>query len=87
MSMSCPLRTGGSSQRVLSDNFVLSNIFSQVHNFNFGAKLMLEESQRKYTTKIWGKVKGCCDSAFTDKKGSIGQNSVSVPSYFWKIIW
>ncbi len=82
----CPAASMSHNQTAMSESFFLSNMSPQLPSFNRGAWKNLEEHVRKL---------GLIDSVlhvitgpiFTDPIGSIGDNEVTVPRHYYKVIY
>lgn len=81
----CPAGDMTSSQEVMSETFFMSNMSPQEPGFNRGIWKKLEEQVRIWGTreKIWV-VTG---PVFKDSKGEIGLNKVTVPGYYYKVVY
>ncbi|RIJ48014.1 DNA/RNA non-specific endonuclease [Maribellus luteus] len=82
----CPAADMKQSSTAMSETFYLSNMSPQVPGFNRGIWKNLEETVRKWSLEedgIWV-VTG---AIFRDNKGTIGKNKVTVPGYYYKIIY
>lgn len=82
----CPAADMGFSKVAMDETFYMSNISPQIPDFNRGIWKELESKVREWTKKehemiiVTGPV-------FKDNKGFIGKDSVTVPGYFYKIIF
>ncbi|MCK3686388.1 DNA/RNA non-specific endonuclease [Maribellus sp. YY47] len=82
----CPAADMKQSSTAMSETFFLSNMSPQVPGFNRGIWKNLEETVRKWSLEengIWV-VTG---AIFKDNKGAIGKNKVTVPGYYYKVIY
>ena len=70
----------------MSESFYLSNMSPQNPSFNRGIWKSLEENVRDWTFRE-GALHVVTGPIFMDKKGSIGPNAVSVPGYYYKVIF
>lgn len=81
----CPAGDMTSSREVMSETFYMSNMSPQVPAFNRGIWKRLEEQVRD-----WGKretVWIVTGPVFKDVKGEIGTNKVTVPGYYYKVVY
>ena len=70
----------------MSESFLLSNISPQHPNFNRGIWLHLEDQVRTWA-KTYDSLYIITAGILTDSLSAIGINKVSIPSYFYKIIF
>lgn len=68
-----------------NDTFYTSNISPQNHDFNAGIWNILEQKTR-YWTKKYGKLYVITGGILKDNLKTIGQEQVSVPNHFYKIL-
>lgn len=74
------------SQEAMSETFLMSNMSPQVRAFNGGAWRELEENVRDWAYKF-KHLYVVTGPVLTRKKlGTIGQNSVTIPSYYFKVL-
>ncbi len=73
------------SLKAYNDTFFTSNISPQNHDFNAGIWNTLEKKTR-YWTKKYGKLYVITGGILTDGLPKIGQENVSVPKHFYKIV-
>jgi len=73
------------SRQAMSETFFMSNMSPQVRNFNGGAWRELEETVRDwaYKNKHLYVVTG---PIFKNNIGTIGENKVTIPGYYFKIL-
>jgi endonuclease G len=82
----CPAGDMGFNPVAMGESFLMSNISPQAPDFNRGIWKELETQVREWAIKehhlavVTGPV-------FKNNKGSIGQDKVLVPGYFFKIIY
>lgn len=82
----CPAADMKQSALAMSETFYLSNMSPQNASFNRGIWKSLESTVRNWSLAengIWV-VTG---AVFKDNKGTIGTNKVSVPGYYYKIVY
>jgi len=70
----------------MSESFYLSNMSPQEKDFNAGIWNTLEDLVRKWATNT-GRIYVVTAGVLTSNKGKIGSNGVSIPKYFYKIIY
>lgn len=81
----CPAGDMTQSAEAMSETFYMSNMSPQVPGFNRGIWKSLEEQVRK-----WGKkeeIYVVTGPVFKDDKGKIGESGVTVPGYYYKVIY
>lgn len=81
----CPAGDMTLSAEAMSETFYMSNMSPQIPGFNRGIWKSLEEQVRK-----WGKrelIYVVTGPVFKSNKGQIGQNKVTVPGYYYKVIY
>ncbi len=81
----CPAADMGFSPVAMGESFFMSNISPQVPEFNRGIWKELETTVREWAKKE-KKLLVVTGPVFKDLKGSIGQEEVAVPGYFYKVI-
>lgn len=81
----CPAGDMVSCEEAMSESFFLSNMSPQTPSFNRGAWKNLESVVRSWaSTDTIHVVTG---PIFIGNKGKIGENNVTVPGYYYKIIY
>lgn len=81
----CPAGDMTQSVEAMSETFYMSNMSPQIPGFNRGIWKSLEEQVRK-----WGKAERIyvvTGPVFKDEKGKIGESGVTVPGYYYKIVY
>jgi endonuclease G len=74
------------TEQMMRESFYFTNICPQNHNLNSGDWKALEDMVRDYANK-YGNIYVTCGPIITDNKyGSIGQNKVTVPDAFYKVM-
>ena len=74
------------TEQMMRESFYFTNICPQNHNLNSGDWKALEELVRDCANK-YGSIYVTCGPIVTDNKyGSIGQNQVTVPDAFYKVM-
>lgn len=81
----CPAADMGQSHQAMSETFYMSNMSPQAPSFNRGIWKKLEEQVRSWAKReliyiVTGPV-------FRDKKGIIGKSRVTVPGYYYKVLY
>lgn len=82
----CPAAAMKLNSKAMSETFFMSNMSPQVSAFNRGIWKDLETQVRTWVLKekhlyvVTGPV-------FKDNKGKIGENSVTVPGYYYKVVY
>ncbi len=82
----CPAADRQYNKEVFNETFLTSNITPQDHDFNSGIWNQLEQ-QVRYWAKIYDGVYVVTGGVLKDHLKSIGSESVSVPEYFYKVIF
>jgi endonuclease G len=70
----------------MSESFYLSNMSPQEKDFNAGIWNTLEDRVRKWALTC-GRIYIVTGGVLTSNKGKIGSNGVSIPKYFYKVIY
>lgn len=70
----------------MSESFYLSNMSPQDKDFNAGIWNTLEDRVRKWALTT-GRIYVVTAGVLTSNKGKIGSNGVSIPKYFYKVIY
>ena len=70
----------------MSESFYLSNMSPQEKDFNAGIWNTLEDQVRKWALTS-GRIYVVTGGVLTSNKGKIGSNGVSIPKYFYKVIY
>lgn len=81
----CPAGDMTQSVEAMSETFYMSNMSPQVPGFNRGIWKSLEEQVRK-----WGKeeqIHVVTGPIFENEKGKIGESRVTIPGYYYKVIY
>ncbi len=81
----CPAGDMTQSVEAMSETFYMSNMSPQVPGFNRGIWKSLEEQVRK-----WGKeeqIHVVTGPVFENEKGKIGESRVTIPGYYYKVIY
>lgn len=81
----CPAADMSGTAEAMSETFYMTNMSPQVPGFNRGIWKKLEEQVREWGERcmLWV-VTG---PVFKDLQGSIGQNQVSIPGYYYKVVY
>jgi endonuclease G len=82
----CPAGDMKLNHTAMSESFYLSNMSPQDKDFNAGIWNDLEEQVRKWALSS-GRLYVVTGGVLTSNKGKIGSNGVSIPKYFYKIIY
>lgn len=81
----CPAGDMTYSEEAMSETFYMSNMSPQTPGFNRGIWKSLEERVRS-----WGKkelIYVVTGPVFKENKGKIGKNKVTVPGYYYKVVY
>jgi len=81
----CPAGDRKFSKKAYDDTFLTSNISPQKHDFNAGIWNRLEQKTR-YWAKKYDKLYVITGGILTDDLKTIGDEKVSVPTHFYKIL-
>lgn len=81
----CPAGDMTQSAEAMSETFYMSNMSPQVPAFNRGIWKRLEEQVRKWGIKE--QIYVITGPVFKDVKGKIGNSRVTVPGFFYKVIY
>jgi endonuclease G len=74
------------TEQMMRESFYFTNICPQNHNLNSGDWKALEELVRDFANK-YGNIYVTCGPIITDNQyGCIGQNKVTVPDAFYKVL-
>lgn len=82
----CPAGDREFSKSAYEETFLTSNITPQRHDFNAGVWNRLEQKVRYWAKKYDG-VFVVTGGVLTDKIGTIGEEKVTVPESFYKIVY
>jgi endonuclease G len=82
----CPAADMGFNKVAMEESFLMSNISPQAPDFNRGIWKELESTVRNWA-KQEHRIIVVTGPVFKDTKGTIGQDGVVVPGYFFKIIY
>ncbi len=82
----CPAASMSINSTAMSESFYLSNMSPQHPSFNRGAWKNLEELVRAWANK-YEEIHVVTGPIFKDNKGTIGKNQVTVPGYYYKIVY
>ncbi len=82
----CPAASMSVSAEAMSQSFYLSNMSPQVPSFNRGSWKKLEELVRKWAI-VEERIEVVTGPIFKDNLGSIGANNVTVPGYYYKVVY
>lgn len=81
----CPAGDMEFDRNAYTDTFYTSNISPQLHDFNAGIWNRLEQKTRYWATKYDG-VYVVTGGILTPSLQTIGQEKVSIPKYFYKVL-
>ena len=74
------------TEQMMRESFYFTNICPQNHNLNSGDWKTLEDMVREYANR-YGSIYVTCGPIVTDNQyGKIGQNNVTVPDAFYKVM-
>lgn len=82
----CPAGDMKLNYTSMSESFFLSNMSPQVKEFNDGIWNTLEEKVRRWAI-ISGRIYVVTGGVLTSNKGKIGSDGVSIPKFFYKVIY
>lgn len=82
----CPAADMTLNYTSMSETFYLSNMSPQVPGFNRGIWSTMEEQVRKWVLKFDG-LDVSTGPIFIDNLGKIGSNNVTVPGYYYKVLY
>ncbi len=82
----CPAGDMKISPIAMSESFLMSNISPQNRSFNGGIWNTLEEKVRSIAKK-YNKIDVVTGPVFKDCMGTIGVNKITIPGYYYKIIY
>lgn len=82
----CPAADMTLNKTSMSESFFLSNMSPQVPGFNRGVWSRLESQVRKWALE-YGRLYVATGPIFRDDKGAIGADSVTVPGYYYKVLY
>lgn len=82
----CPAGDMKVSKEAMSETFYMSNMSPQHPSFNRGIWKKLESTVRNWAI-VEGKVYVVTGGVLTSKLGAIGTNQVTVPKYYYKVIY
>ncbi|MFI3264843.1 MAG: DNA/RNA non-specific endonuclease [Rikenellaceae bacterium] len=82
----CPAASMSRNDTAMSESFLMSNMSPQIPAFNRGAWKSLEERVRELALRdsVLHVVTG---SILSESLGSIGENRVTVPKYYYKVLY
>lgn len=82
----CPAADMTQNKTSMSETFFLSNMSPQTSGFNRGVWSTLEEKIRAWATN-YSKIYVVTGPIFRDNLAVIGENKVTVPGYYYKVIY
>lgn len=82
----CPAGDMCFSETAMSESFYMSNMSPQSPSFNRGKWKSLEEKVRKWSVKYDTAII-YCGGVLSDIAKTIGSNKVSVPKYYYKVVY
>jgi endonuclease G len=82
----CPAGDMKLNPTSMSESFYLSNMSPQDKDFNAGIWNTLEDRVRKWAL-TFERIYVVTGGVLTSNKGKIGSNGVSIPKYFYKVIY
>ena len=82
----CPAGDMKLSRTSMSETFYMSNMSPQEPSFNRGIWKNLEATVRNWAAQK-GEIYVVTGGILTENKGSIGENRVTVPRYYYKIVY
>lgn len=81
----CPAADMSFSEQAMEETFYMSNMSPQYPSFNRGIWKKLEEKVRKWARN--DTIYVATGPLFKEVKGAIGKNRITVPGYFYKVIY
>ncbi|MFD0863710.1 DNA/RNA non-specific endonuclease [Sungkyunkwania multivorans] len=81
----CPAGDRSFSREAFEETFITSNISPQMHDFNSGIWNRLEQKVRYWAQRYDG-VYVVTGGILEDRLHSIGEEEVSIPKYFYKVL-
>ena len=82
----CPAADMKLNKTSMSETFYLSNMSPQVAGFNRGIWSMVEDQVRKWAIEFNG-LDVATGPIFKDNLGTIGADKVTVPGYYYKVLY
>ncbi len=82
----CPAADMALNKTSMSESFFLSNMSPQVPGFNRGIWSTVEDQVRKWALEFDG-LDVATGPIFKDNLGSIGADNVTVPGYYYKVLY
>jgi len=82
----CPAADMDFNHTAMEESFLMSNVSPQTPDFNRGIWKELETEVREWAKKKH-KLYVVTGPVFSDNHGTIGQNQVVVPGYFFKVLY
>lgn len=82
----CPAASMSLNAESMSESFYMSNMSPQAPSFNRGRWKQLEELVRSWVVDSIG-IHVVSGPIFNDNKGTIGENEVTIPGYYYKAIY
>lgn len=82
----CPAADMKINRKAMSETFYLSNCSPQDREFNAGIWNTLEEQVRRWAISF-GKLYVVTGGVLKHNKGKIGANGVSIPKYYYKVVY
>lgn len=82
----CPAADMALNKTSMSESFYLSNMSPQVPGFNRGIWSTMEDQVRKWALS-YQKLYVVTGPIFRDNKGTIGEDKVTVPGYYYKVLF
>lgn len=82
----CPAADMALNKTSMSETFYLSNMSPQVPSFNRGIWSTMEDQVRKWALK-YSKLYVVTGPIFKDGQGTIGEDKVTVPGYYYKVLF
>jgi len=82
----CPAGDMTLNKTSMSESFFLSNMSPQVPSFNRGVWSTMEDQVRKWALQ-YSKLYVVTGPIFKDNLGAIGEDKVTVPGYYYKVLF
>jgi endonuclease G len=82
----CPAASMSLNQLAMEESFYLSNMSPQIPNFNRGIWKKLETQVRKWVEQE-DTLHVVSGAILTDSLGNLGSNKITIPAYYYKVIY
>jgi endonuclease G, mitochondrial len=82
----CPAASMVVSQQAMDETFYMSNMSPQHPGLNRGRWKSLETKEREWAN-LFDTIYIATGAIYSDSLGTIGKNQVTIPRYYYKILW